>query len=131
MYCPLYLLHSTCPATGAHKVPCRKDLCISHVDLLRMANFEASCLRKVSTLLNLLEQGLHWLLRVPCPAHLLKIVFQINSCDSVILKKEVLKHLSGRDVSAANHSVIQDLQVHWLKTVIICFLSSCCTVLCI
>jgi hypothetical protein len=75
------------PATGAQKVACWKELGIDHFDLLSMANCHASCLREVRTILNLLEQGLHWLLGIPCLAHLLEIVFQINSCDDAVSKK--------------------------------------------
>jgi hypothetical protein len=103
------------PVAGAHEVACGKDIGISHVYLLRMANFHASCLRKFSTILSLLEKGLHWLLRVPCLTYLLEIVLQINSSDAAISEKQVFKHLSGRDVCKAYHVVIQDVKVHWLK----------------
>jgi hypothetical protein len=55
-------------ATGAHGVPCCKYVCIPNVDLLRGTDGDASCLRIVSTVLNLLEERLHWLLGIPGPA---------------------------------------------------------------
>jgi hypothetical protein len=57
-------------ATGAHEIVCGKDLGAAHIDMMTMANCDTSCLRKVSTILDLLEEGLHWLLRVPSLAHL-------------------------------------------------------------
>jgi hypothetical protein len=62
-------------AAGAHEGDCGKDLGIAHVYLMSMANCHASCLRKVSTILDQLEEGIYWFLWVPCLAHLFKIVF--------------------------------------------------------
>jgi hypothetical protein len=62
-------------AAGAHEIACDKDLGVTHVDLPRMANFHASYLIKARTILDLFEEGLHWMPRVPCLAHMLEIVF--------------------------------------------------------
>jgi hypothetical protein len=43
-------------------------------------------------------------------------MLQINSSDAAISEKQVFKHLSGRDVSKANYIVVQNVQVHWLKS---------------
>jgi hypothetical protein len=53
-------------AVGAHRIEFGKDLSVA----LRMAHFIASYLRKFSTILDMLEEGLHWLLRVPILLHL-------------------------------------------------------------
>jgi hypothetical protein len=42
-------------ATGAHELACGKDFCIPNVDLLGGTDGDSSCLRIVSTVLNLLE----------------------------------------------------------------------------
>jgi hypothetical protein len=60
-------------AAGAHEVPCCKYFCIPNVDLLRVTNGDAPWLRMVSTVLNLLEEGLHWLLGIPGSAHVFKV----------------------------------------------------------
>jgi hypothetical protein len=52
-------------ATGAHELACGKDFCIPHVDLLRGTDGEASCLLIVGTVLDLLEEGLDWLIGIP------------------------------------------------------------------
>jgi hypothetical protein len=103
------------PVAGAHEVACCKYLGVAHVNLKSVANCYSFCLRKVSTILNLLEQGLHWLLGVPCLAYVLKSVFEINRCDADISKKEVLKHFPRRNVIKSNHVIIQYVEVHWFK----------------
>jgi hypothetical protein len=60
-------------ATGAHEVPCCKYFCIPNVDLLQVPNEDAPCFRIVSTVLNLLEESLHWLLGIPGSAHVFKV----------------------------------------------------------
>jgi hypothetical protein len=94
-------------AVGAHEIACFKYLSVPHINLSSVVNCYSSCIREVSIILNLLEQGLHWLLEVPCLAHVLKIVFQINSCDSAISKKQVLKNFPRHNLSKANHVIIQ------------------------
>jgi hypothetical protein len=60
-------------ATGAHEVPCCKDFFIPNVDLLWVTNEDAPFLRIVSTILNLPEESLHWLLGIPGSAHVFKV----------------------------------------------------------
>jgi hypothetical protein len=100
---------------GAHEIVCGKDLGITHVHLLRMNNYHSSCLRKVSPILNLLEEGLHRFLGVTSLAHLLKIIFSINSGDVAIGEEQVITHFPGCDVYKAYHVVVRNFQVHWLK----------------
>jgi hypothetical protein len=61
-----------------HETYCGKDLGISHADLLCRTDCSVSCLCVVHTILNLLEQGFHWLSGVPCLAHILKVVSQVH-----------------------------------------------------
>jgi hypothetical protein len=60
-------------ATGAPEVTCCKYFCIPNVDLLLVTNGDAPCLLIVSTVLNLLEESLHWLLGIPGSAHVFKV----------------------------------------------------------
>jgi hypothetical protein len=46
-----------------------------------------------------------------------------------ISEKKVITNFRGCDVCKAYHAVIQNVQIHGSKTVMICFLSACCTVL--
>jgi hypothetical protein len=66
------------PATCAHEVTCCKYFGIPNVDLLRVPNEGAPCFRIVGTILNLLEQGFNWLLRIPSLAHVFKIYLQVD-----------------------------------------------------
>jgi hypothetical protein len=59
-------------AAGAHEIACGKNIGIAHIYLLWVAHNYSSCLREVSTILDLLEQGLHWLMGILSLAHLLK-----------------------------------------------------------
>jgi hypothetical protein len=45
------------PATCAHELASRKYFGVANVDLLRVSNEDATCLRIISTVLDLLEQG--------------------------------------------------------------------------
>jgi hypothetical protein len=80
------------PAAGAHKVPSGKDLGVAHIYLLWMTDDDATSFRKVGTVLDFLENGLIRLLWVPCAAHLLEIVLQINCCDVSISHEKVAQH---------------------------------------
>jgi hypothetical protein len=63
------------PATGAHEVAICKYFGVVNVDLLRVSNEDATCLRIVCTILNLLEQGFNWLLGILSSAHVFKVDF--------------------------------------------------------
>jgi hypothetical protein len=103
------------PMTCTHEVTCCKYFCIPNVDVLRVANEDATWLRIVSTILNLLEEGLNRLLRIPSPAHVFKVDLEINRSDVAVSLKEVVQHVSCRDVGVAHHVVIQYVQIHWFK----------------
>jgi hypothetical protein len=81
-------------ATGAHELSCCKDFCISNIDLLRGTDGDASCLRIVSTILDLLEEGLNWLLGIPCSEHVLEVDLQVDRRDVAICLEEVVQHVS-------------------------------------
>jgi hypothetical protein len=53
-------------ATCAHEVYSCQYFGVSNVDLLRVSNEDAACLKIICTILNLLEQGFSWLLGIPC-----------------------------------------------------------------
>jgi hypothetical protein len=82
-------------AASTPETSCGKYLGISHADFLFMANFNTFFNRAVHEILNLLQQGLHWLLGVPRLAHIFKVVFQVHISDAYIVEKQVVKHLSG------------------------------------
>jgi hypothetical protein len=82
------------PATCAHEVACCKYFCIPNVDLLRVPNEDAPCFRKVGTILNLLEESLHWLLRIPSPAHVFKVDLEVDRSDAPLSLEEVVQHVS-------------------------------------
>jgi hypothetical protein len=44
--------------------------------------------------LNLLEEGLHWLLGIPGSAHVLEVDLQVDCCDVALGFKEVVQHVS-------------------------------------
>jgi hypothetical protein len=60
----------------------------------------------------MLKEFFNWMLGVPCFAHVLKIMFNINSCDTAIREEEVIKHVSGRGVSKSDKVIIQNFNVH-------------------
>jgi hypothetical protein len=64
--CPLFSNGWIFIPPAAHKVSCGKDLGLPHIDLLWMPNDDATSLRKLSAVLDLLEKGLHRLLWVDC-----------------------------------------------------------------
>jgi hypothetical protein len=74
--------------------PVANYFCIPYVDLLRGIDGDASCLCIVSAVLNLIEEGLHWLLGIPGSAHLLEVDLQVDCCDVAIGFKEVVQHVS-------------------------------------
>jgi hypothetical protein len=78
------------PTTCTHEVPSCKYFCVANVDLMRVSNEDAACLRIICTILNLLEKGFNWLLGIPCSAHVLKIDFKINRSDVAVSAEEVL-----------------------------------------
>jgi hypothetical protein len=75
-------------------MPCCKYFCITNVDLLGVTNEEPPCFRIVSTILDLLEQGLNWLLRIPSLAHVLKVDLEVDRGDVPVSLKEVIQHVS-------------------------------------
>jgi hypothetical protein len=81
-------------ATGAYEVPCCKYCCIPNIDLLRGTDGDATCLRIVIKVLNLLEERLHWLLGIPSLAHVLEVDLQVDCCDVAVGFKEVFQHIS-------------------------------------
>jgi hypothetical protein len=78
------------PTTCAHEVTSCKYFGVTNVDLLRVSSEDASCLRIVCTILNLLEQGFNWLLGIPCLAHVLKIELQVDRSDVAVSFEEVI-----------------------------------------
>jgi hypothetical protein len=63
------------PSTGGTpEIAFGKSLGIAQLDLLWMANRYSSWLQELSTILDLLEYVLHWLLRLPCLAYIFEIV---------------------------------------------------------
>jgi hypothetical protein len=103
------------PTICTHEVTCCKYFCILNVDFLRVYNEDASCFRIVGTILNLLEQGLNWLLRIPSPVHVFKIDLEVDSSDVAVSLKEVVLHVFCCDFGVAHHVFIQDIQIHWFK----------------
>jgi hypothetical protein len=94
------------PATSAHEAPSCKYFCVTNIYLLRVHNYNASCFRIISTILNLFEKGLNRLLGVPRLAHLFKVVFQIHSRDVAIRHEEMVKHFPSCDVLKTDHDVV-------------------------
>jgi hypothetical protein len=82
------------PSTCTHEVTCCEYLGVSNVDLLGVPNEEAACLRMVGNILNLLEQGLNWLLWIPSPTHVFEIDLQVNRSDVALSLEEVIQHVS-------------------------------------
>jgi hypothetical protein len=82
------------PATCAHEVACCKYFCVSNVDLLQVTNEDAPCFRIVSTILNLLEESLHWRLGIPSSAHVFKVDLEVDCSDDPVGLKEVVQHAS-------------------------------------
>jgi hypothetical protein len=82
------------PATCAHEVASCKYFGVANVDLLRVSNQDATCLRIIHTVLDLLEQGFNWLLGIPGPSHIFKIDFEIDRSDVAVSAEEVIQHVS-------------------------------------
>jgi hypothetical protein len=82
------------PATCAHEVASCKYFGVANVDFLRVSNQDATCLRIIRTILDLLEQGFNWLLGIPGPAHVFKIDFKIQGIDVSVSAEEVIHHVS-------------------------------------
>jgi hypothetical protein len=82
------------PATCAHEVACCKYFCIPNVDLLRVTNKDATGFNIVSTILNLLEESLHWLLGIPSSAHVFKVDLEVDCSDVALGFEEVIQHVS-------------------------------------
>jgi hypothetical protein len=80
--------------TCTHEVPCCKYFCIPNIDLLWVANKDAPCFRIVGAILNLLEEGFNWLLRISRPAHVLKVDLEVDSSDVFLSLEEVVQHVS-------------------------------------
>jgi hypothetical protein len=81
-------------ATCAHEVTCGKYFCVANVDLLRVTNKDATCFRIVGTILDLLEDSLHWLLGVLSSAHVFKVDLEVDCSDVAIGFEEVIQHVS-------------------------------------
>jgi hypothetical protein len=62
--------------------------------LLRMPNEDAPCFRIVGTILNMLEQVLNRLLRIPSPAHEFKVDLEVDRSDVPIILEEVIHNVS-------------------------------------
>jgi hypothetical protein len=62
--------------------------------MLRGTDGDASCLRIISTFLNLLEECLHWLLGIPGSAHVLEVDLQVDCCDVAVVFEEVVHHIT-------------------------------------
>jgi hypothetical protein len=75
------------PATCAHEVACCKYLCVPNVDLLRVTDEDATSFRIVGTVLNLLEESLHWMLGIPSLAHVFEVDIEVDRSD-VALKSQ-------------------------------------------
>jgi hypothetical protein len=82
------------PATCAHEVASCKYVSVANVDLLRVSNEDATCLRIICTILNLLEQGFNRLLGIPGSAHVFKVDFKIHRSDVAVSAEEVVQHVS-------------------------------------
>jgi hypothetical protein len=83
-------------ATCAHEVASCKKIGVANVYLLRVSNENATCLRIICTILNLLEQGFNWLLEIQSSAHALKVDFKIHRCDVAVSAEEVIHHVPGK-----------------------------------
>jgi hypothetical protein len=59
-----------------------------------MTNEDAPCFLIVSTILNLLEESLHWLLGVPSSAHVFRVDLEVDCSDVAVGLKEVVHHAS-------------------------------------
>jgi hypothetical protein len=113
--------------TSIVKFPWFEDLGVSRWKLLHCNNFNCTGFCQVNTILYLLEEVSHWLLRVPCIAHVFKVLLNIYSCDAAIREEDVIKHVSRSIVSKTNKIIIQ---VHiGSTTVMIWFFSALWTVL--
>jgi hypothetical protein len=61
--------------------------CVPNVYLLRVTDEDAPCFRIVSTILNLLEESLHWLLGIPSSAHVFKVDLEVDCSDVAVSLK--------------------------------------------
>jgi hypothetical protein len=82
------------PSTCTHEVTCCEYLGVSEVYFWGVPNEAAACFRIVGTILNLLEQGLNWLLRILSPTHVFEIDLQVDRSDVVVSLEEVVQHVS-------------------------------------
>jgi hypothetical protein len=80
-------------AKCAHELACGKDFCIPHVDLLGGTDGDASCLRIVGTVLDLLEEGLYWLMGIPWAAHVFEVHLQVDRSYVAIGLEEMVQHV--------------------------------------
>jgi hypothetical protein len=62
--------------------------------MLRVTNEDAPCFRIVSSILNLLEESLHWLLGIPSLAHVFKVDLEVDRSDVAVSLEEVIQHAS-------------------------------------
>ena len=56
--------------------------------------------------MDLIEEGSHWLLGIPCLANILKVLFKVHSCDNATQEKEMIKHTSRGYVSKTDHFIV-------------------------
>jgi hypothetical protein len=102
-------------ATCAHEVASCKYFGVSNVDFLRVSNQDATCLRIICIILNLLEQGFNWLLGIPSSAHVFKVDLKIHRSDVAVSAEEVIQHVPCRDIGEADRVVIQNIQIQGFK----------------
>jgi hypothetical protein len=108
--CPSFLdgMFLVPPTTCDHEVTCCKYFCKPSVDLLGVPNEDTPCFRIVGTILNLLEQVLNWLLRIPSLDRVFKKYLQVDRSDGAVIFEDGIQHVSY-------HVVIQDVQIHCFK----------------
>jgi hypothetical protein len=75
-------------------VACSKYLCVPYIYLLRVTNEDAPCFRIVGTVLDLLEEGLDWLIGILSSAHVFKVDLEVDCSDVAVSLEEVIRHVS-------------------------------------
>jgi hypothetical protein len=105
------------PPTCTHGVTCCEYLGVPNFYLMGVPNEDTTFFRIVGTLLNLLDQGLNWMLRFPSQAHMFKVDFLVDRSDVAVILEDVVQHVSCRDVGVDHHIVVQDVHIHWFKNI--------------
>jgi hypothetical protein len=85
-----------------------EDFCIPNVDLLGVTDEDAPCFQIVSTILDLLEQGLNWLLGIPSLAHVFEVDLEVMLASPTMLSFKMSKYIGS-------------------NTLMICFFNACWT----